>query len=77
MLCCREVLRCTMVTHQVLLRGAAQCFLLSSALCLTDVVRQGCAATGLLSLTLCSIHSDIEIIRVESRAEDLQWTLAE
>lgn len=33
----REVLRCTMVTHQVLLRGAAQCFLLNSALCLIDV----------------------------------------
>ncbi|KAG7512411.1 putative methyltransferase TARBP1 [Solea senegalensis] len=33
----REVLRCTMITHQVLLRGAAQCFLLKSALCLTDV----------------------------------------
>uniref|UniRef100_A0A8C3G6W9 tRNA (guanosine(18)-2'-O)-methyltransferase TARBP1 n=1 Tax=Cyclopterus lumpus TaxID=8103 RepID=A0A8C3G6W9_CYCLU len=33
----REVLRCTMVTHQVLLRGAAQCFLLNSALCLTKV----------------------------------------
>ncbi|KAL2083029.1 hypothetical protein ACEWY4_020802 [Coilia grayii] len=33
----REVLRCTMITHQVLLRGAAQCFLLHSALCLTDV----------------------------------------
>ncbi|XP_072292360.1 probable methyltransferase TARBP1 isoform X2 [Eucyclogobius newberryi] len=33
----REVLRCTMITHQVLLRGAAQCFLLNSALCLTDV----------------------------------------
>ncbi|XP_065815574.1 probable methyltransferase TARBP1 isoform X2 [Labrus bergylta] len=33
----REVLRCTMITHQVLLRGAAQCFLLESALCLTDV----------------------------------------
>uniref|UniRef100_A0A3Q3WMJ0 tRNA (guanosine(18)-2'-O)-methyltransferase TARBP1 n=1 Tax=Mola mola TaxID=94237 RepID=A0A3Q3WMJ0_MOLML len=32
----REVLRCTMITHQVLLRGAAQCFLLNSALCLTD-----------------------------------------
>ncbi|KAM6916473.1 putative methyltransferase TARBP1 [Xenentodon cancila] len=31
----REVLRCTMITHQVLLRGAAQCFLLNSALCLT------------------------------------------
>ncbi|XP_068424290.1 probable methyltransferase TARBP1 isoform X2 [Clinocottus analis] len=33
----REVLRCTMITHQVLLRGAAQCFLLNSALCLTEV----------------------------------------
>uniref|UniRef100_A0AAV2JQ28 tRNA (guanosine(18)-2'-O)-methyltransferase TARBP1 n=1 Tax=Knipowitschia caucasica TaxID=637954 RepID=A0AAV2JQ28_KNICA len=33
----REVLRSTMITHQVLLRGAAQCFLLNSALCLTDV----------------------------------------
>ncbi|KAK5610989.1 hypothetical protein CRENBAI_023524 [Crenichthys baileyi] len=33
----REVLRSTMITHQVLLRGAAQCFLLNSALRLTDV----------------------------------------
>ncbi|XP_026212439.1 probable methyltransferase TARBP1 isoform X2 [Anabas testudineus] len=33
----REVLRCTMITHQIQLRGAAQCFLLNSALCLTDV----------------------------------------
>ncbi|XP_037639116.1 probable methyltransferase TARBP1 [Sebastes umbrosus] len=33
----REVLRSTMITHQVLLRGASQCFLLNSALCLTDV----------------------------------------
>uniref|UniRef100_A0A3B4VRX7 tRNA (guanosine(18)-2'-O)-methyltransferase TARBP1 n=1 Tax=Seriola dumerili TaxID=41447 RepID=A0A3B4VRX7_SERDU len=33
----REVLRCTMITHQVLLRGAAQCFLLNSALCLAEV----------------------------------------
>ncbi|XP_077469616.1 tRNA (guanosine(18)-2'-O)-methyltransferase TARBP1 [Stigmatopora argus] len=33
----REVLHCTMITHQVLLRGAAQCFLLKSALCLLDV----------------------------------------
>ncbi|CAL8257518.1 unnamed protein product [Lota lota] len=33
----REVLRCTMVTHQVLLRGASQCYLLHSALCLTQV----------------------------------------
>ncbi|XP_066515333.1 probable methyltransferase TARBP1 [Hoplias malabaricus] len=33
----REVLRCTMITHQILLRGATQCFLLQTALCLTDV----------------------------------------
>ncbi|XP_044070837.1 probable methyltransferase TARBP1 [Siniperca chuatsi] len=33
----REVLRCTMITHQVLLRGAAQCFLLNSAFRLTEV----------------------------------------
>lgn len=38
-LCRREVLRSTMITHQVLLRGAAQCFLLESSLHLTDVVR--------------------------------------
>lgn len=39
LVCSREVLRCTMITHQVLLRAAAQCFLLKSALCLLDVVR--------------------------------------
>ncbi|XP_062422564.1 probable methyltransferase TARBP1 isoform X2 [Pungitius pungitius] len=33
----REVLCCTVITHQVLLRGATQCFLLNSALCLIDV----------------------------------------
>uniref|UniRef100_A0A3Q2DNV6 Probable methyltransferase TARBP1 n=1 Tax=Cyprinodon variegatus TaxID=28743 RepID=A0A3Q2DNV6_CYPVA len=33
----REVLRSTMITHQVLLRGAAQCFLLKSTLSLIDV----------------------------------------
>ncbi|XP_029305758.1 probable methyltransferase TARBP1 [Cottoperca gobio] len=33
----REVLHSTMITHQVLLRGAAQGFLLNSALCLTEV----------------------------------------
>uniref|UniRef100_A0A3Q2DPR5 Probable methyltransferase TARBP1 n=1 Tax=Cyprinodon variegatus TaxID=28743 RepID=A0A3Q2DPR5_CYPVA len=32
----REVLRSTMITHQVLLRGAAQCFLLKSTLSLID-----------------------------------------
>ncbi|CAH2251205.1 probable methyltransferase TARBP1 [Pelobates cultripes] len=33
----REVLQCTMTTHQILFRGAAQCFLLQAALKLTDV----------------------------------------
>lgn len=33
----REVLHCTMITHQVLLRGAAQAFLLKAALSLTAV----------------------------------------
>ncbi|KAM4770972.1 putative methyltransferase TARBP1 [Rhinophrynus dorsalis] len=33
----RDVLQCTMTTHQILLRGAAQCFLLQAAMKLTDV----------------------------------------
>ncbi|NXC77035.1 TARB1 methyltransferase, partial [Anhinga anhinga] len=33
----RDVLQCTMITHQILLRGAAQCYLLQTALHLTDV----------------------------------------
>ncbi|XP_074846250.1 tRNA (guanosine(18)-2'-O)-methyltransferase TARBP1 isoform X2 [Carettochelys insculpta] len=33
----RDVLQCTMITHQILLRGAAQCFLLQTAIHLTDV----------------------------------------
>uniref|UniRef100_A0A8C3H7W3 TAR (HIV-1) RNA binding protein 1 n=1 Tax=Chrysemys picta bellii TaxID=8478 RepID=A0A8C3H7W3_CHRPI len=33
----RDVLQCTMITHQILLRGAAQCFLLQTAMHLTDV----------------------------------------
>ncbi|XP_006011684.1 probable methyltransferase TARBP1 [Latimeria chalumnae] len=35
----RNVLQCTMITHHVLLRGAAQCFLLKTAMNLTDVER--------------------------------------
>uniref|UniRef100_A0A8C5MSP4 tRNA (guanosine(18)-2'-O)-methyltransferase TARBP1 n=1 Tax=Leptobrachium leishanense TaxID=445787 RepID=A0A8C5MSP4_9ANUR len=35
----REVLQCTMTTHQILLRGAAQGFLLQAAMKLTDVER--------------------------------------
>uniref|UniRef100_A0A8C3CKX6 tRNA (guanosine(18)-2'-O)-methyltransferase TARBP1 n=1 Tax=Cairina moschata TaxID=8855 RepID=A0A8C3CKX6_CAIMO len=34
----RDVLQCTMITHQILLRGAAQCYLLQTAMHLTDVV---------------------------------------
>ncbi|MEJ1284303.1 TAR RNA binding protein 1 [Cricetulus griseus] len=33
----RDVLQCTMITHQVLLRGAAQCYLLQTAMHLVDV----------------------------------------
>ncbi|OXB74989.1 UNVERIFIED_CONTAM: hypothetical protein H355_011785 [Colinus virginianus] len=36
-LLCRDVLQCTMITHQILLRGAAQCYLLQTAMHLTDV----------------------------------------
>ncbi|PKU48563.1 hypothetical protein llap_1099 [Limosa lapponica baueri] len=33
----RDVLQCTMITHQILLRGAAQCYLLQTVMHLTDV----------------------------------------
>ncbi|XP_060047959.1 probable methyltransferase TARBP1 isoform X2 [Erinaceus europaeus] len=33
----RVVLQCTMITHQILLRGAAQCYLLQTAINLVDV----------------------------------------
>ncbi|KAJ6664680.1 hypothetical protein lerEdw1_006253 [Lerista edwardsae] len=38
LLALRDVLQCTMITHQILLRGAAQCYLLKAALRLTDVL---------------------------------------
>ncbi|XP_063134942.1 probable methyltransferase TARBP1 isoform X8 [Rattus norvegicus] len=37
LLALRDVLQCTMITHQVLLRGAAQCYLLQAAMRLVDV----------------------------------------
>ncbi|XP_032955452.1 probable methyltransferase TARBP1 isoform X3 [Rhinolophus ferrumequinum] len=37
LLALRDVLQCTMITHQILLRGAAQCYLLQTALNLVDV----------------------------------------
>ncbi|KAM5235039.1 putative methyltransferase TARBP1 [Ctenodactylus gundi] len=33
----RDVIQCTMITHQILLRGAAQCYLLHTAMNLVDV----------------------------------------
>ncbi|MBN3289945.1 TARB1 methyltransferase, partial [Polypterus senegalus] len=42
----REVLRGTMITHQVLIRGAAQCYLLQTALNLTDVLCDWLAVHG-------------------------------
>uniref|UniRef100_A0A8V0XVE4 tRNA (guanosine(18)-2'-O)-methyltransferase TARBP1 n=1 Tax=Gallus gallus TaxID=9031 RepID=A0A8V0XVE4_CHICK len=48
----RDVLQCTMITHQILLRGAAQCYLLQTAMHLTDVERVSLpeVASFLLSL---------------------------
>ncbi|KAM9052706.1 putative methyltransferase TARBP1 isoform 1-T1 [Megaptera novaeangliae] len=37
LLALRDVLQCTMITHQILLRGAAQCYLLQAAMNLVDV----------------------------------------
>nr|XP_056709163.1 probable methyltransferase TARBP1 isoform X2 [Euleptes europaea] len=37
LLALRDVLQCTMITHQILLRGAAQCYLLKAAMLLTNV----------------------------------------
>ncbi|KAG5194573.1 hypothetical protein JEQ12_012849 [Ovis aries] len=37
LLALRDVLQCTMVTHQILLRGAAQCYLLQATMNLVDV----------------------------------------
>ncbi|XP_066238380.1 probable methyltransferase TARBP1 isoform X4 [Saccopteryx leptura] len=37
LLALRDVLQCTMITHQILLRGAAQCYLLQTAMNLVDV----------------------------------------
>ncbi|KAJ7342264.1 hypothetical protein JRQ81_009978 [Phrynocephalus forsythii] len=36
LLALRDVLQCTMITHQILLRGAAQCYLLKAAMHLID-----------------------------------------
>ncbi|GCB68596.1 hypothetical protein scyTo_0005329 [Scyliorhinus torazame] len=51
----REVIRCTMTNHQVLLRGAAQCYLLQTAMHLTNVEK----------VTLSDISNFLASIRTE------------
>jgi len=48
----RDVLQCTMITHQILLRGAAQCYLLQTAMNLVDVEKVSLSdvSTFLMSL---------------------------
>ncbi|VTJ75803.1 Hypothetical predicted protein [Marmota monax] len=55
LLALRDVLRCTMVTHQVLLRGAAQCYLLQAALRLVDVEQ---VSLGDVSALLVSLRQE-------------------
>nr|XP_035964557.1 probable methyltransferase TARBP1 isoform X2 [Halichoerus grypus] len=47
-----DVLQCTMITHQILLRGAAQCYLLQTAMNLVDVEKVSLSdvSTFLMSL---------------------------
>uniref|UniRef100_A0A8D2A6V5 tRNA (guanosine(18)-2'-O)-methyltransferase TARBP1 n=1 Tax=Sus scrofa TaxID=9823 RepID=A0A8D2A6V5_PIG len=48
----KDVLQCTMITHQILLRGAAQCYLLRAAINLVDVEKVSLSdmATFLMSV---------------------------
>uniref|UniRef100_A0A4X1UCH8 tRNA (guanosine(18)-2'-O)-methyltransferase TARBP1 n=1 Tax=Sus scrofa TaxID=9823 RepID=A0A4X1UCH8_PIG len=52
LLALRDVLQCTMITHQILLRGAAQCYLLRAAINLVDVEKVSLSdmATFLMSV---------------------------
>ncbi|XP_041418736.1 probable methyltransferase TARBP1 isoform X2 [Xenopus laevis] len=56
----REVLQCTMTTHQVLLRGAAQCFFLQSAIKLTDTEK---VSLSDISSFLISLRADESLDR--------------
>ncbi|KAG3257835.1 TAR (HIV-1) RNA binding protein 1 [Ictidomys tridecemlineatus] len=66
LLALRDVLRCTMVTHQVLLRGAAQCYLLQAALRLVDVEQ----------VSLCDVSALLMSLRQEESLGrgTLLWT---
>ncbi|XP_031993477.1 probable methyltransferase TARBP1 isoform X1 [Hylobates moloch] len=52
LLALRDVIHCTMITHQILLRGAAQCYLLHTAMNLLDVEKVSLSdvSTFLMSL---------------------------
>ncbi|XP_037593722.1 probable methyltransferase TARBP1 isoform X4 [Cebus imitator] len=52
LLALRDVIHCTMITHQILLRGAAQCYLLQTAMNLLDVEKVSLSdvSTFLMSL---------------------------
>ncbi|XP_048457329.1 probable methyltransferase TARBP1 [Rhincodon typus] len=66
----REVMCCTMTNHQVLLRGAAQCYLLQTAMHLTNVE----------TVTLSDISNFLAFIRTEealSRGTKLWMELCE
>ncbi|XP_068795100.1 probable methyltransferase TARBP1 isoform X2 [Struthio camelus] len=62
----RDVLQCTMITHQILLRGAAQCYLLQTAMHLTDVEK----------VSLPEVASFLTSLRPEEslRRDTVLWT---
>lgn len=60
----RDVLQCTMITHQILLRGAAQCYLLQTAMNLVDVV----------SWSFTQDTSVYESFSVNKCAKTCQWS---
>ncbi|NXY47169.1 TARB1 methyltransferase, partial [Ceuthmochares aereus] len=61
----RDVLQCTMITHQILLRGAAQCYLLQTAMHLTVVEK----------VSLSEISSFLQSLRPEEslRRDTMLW----
>ncbi|NWW15759.1 TARB1 methyltransferase, partial [Falcunculus frontatus] len=62
----RDVLQCTMITHQILLRGAAQCYLLQTTMHLTDAEK----------VTFPEVSSFLLSLRPEEslRRDTLLWT---
>ncbi|XP_071288166.1 probable methyltransferase TARBP1 isoform X4 [Agelaius tricolor] len=62
----RDVLQCTMITHQILLRGAAQCYLLQTTMHLTDVEK----------VSFSEVSSFLLSLRPEEslRRDTLLWT---